>query len=166
MPHSLLTFRKVESEKGLHKNKKLDWDFETATRGGIIGRLINGTVMKIFIAAKLGGAVPLHGEILDSTSYLAISLINVLHNFNMDSAQVVSQWMNTVMNQMEEIAITKHSFHIDEIRKMCEESEAYVLPFHSLLQDMMASTEETAARPKKRLRPGQKELILNREVKF
>jgi hypothetical protein len=164
LPNSLLTVRKMEYEKDLHRDKKWALDLEKSSRSGIIGRLINGAIMKIFIAAKQGGAVSLHGEILDSISYLAIILIVLLHNFNMNTLHVVEHWMSIISEQLEDLAISKHSAHIDKIVDICDEIGRYVLPFHHLCQDMTASAEDVATRPKKRLRPGQIEVILNREV--
>ena len=154
----------MEYEKGLHRREKLDWDLEKSSRSGIIGRLINGAIMKIFITAKQGGAVPIHGEILDSISYLALILVILLHNFNMNTLQVVEHWMSIISEHLEDLAISKHSVHIDKIVDICDGIESYVLPFHHLCQDMIASAEDIAARPKKKLRPGQIEVILNREV--
>ena len=82
--------------------------------------------MKLLVAIKMGGAMALHGELVDSSSYLAITMINLIHNFNMDTLSVMEIWMRHLEDQMEDMAVTKHNFHIEEMRKVAISSENYM----------------------------------------
>ena len=164
LSNCLLTFHKFDKESDCHVTNQ-SWDNSQFSRSGIIGRIIWGVFQKIYIGVKLQGVIPVHGELLDSSAYLAITLINLVHNFNMDTLEDLEIWMSKLEVQMNQIAVSKHNFHIDEVKRMCIDSENYIKPFHDLLLDMVA-TENDTTRKKKKLRTGQVELIINREVLF
>lgn len=159
----LLTFHKLDKETGSH-SQKLDWTLEEQAKGGLVGRLVWGVFQKLFGVIKLGGAVPLHGELADSTSYLALMLINMVHNFNMDTIAAMEVWMATLEQQIEDLAVTKHNTHIDHMRRLCFDSLVYIKPFHELIFDATLPGDKEPAKEKKR--KGQSETIINREVVF
>lgn len=138
-PDIVLTFRKIDNEMDTRPSKKKDKDgksgesAEMQSRAGIIGRLLWGVVQKIFIACKLNGTVPLHGELLDSSSFLATTLISLVHNFSMDSIGQLELWISGIRSDMEDLTVTKHIFHIREAAKICNEMGNYVQPFHDMM---------------------------------
>merc|ERR1719231_1820568 len=121
--------------------------------------LLEGIYQKLLIVMKMNGAVALHGELMDSSAYLAVILINLVHNFNMDTLSVMETWMSILEEQMEDMAITKHNFHIEDMRRMAIASENYMKPFNDLMVAMMQPKGEHV--PGK-IRTGQQELILDR----
>ena len=48
-----------------------------------MGRILWGVFQRLFIVIKAGGATALHGELMDSSAYLSIVLISLIHNFSM-----------------------------------------------------------------------------------
>ena len=158
-----MTFHKSDGEKGAHL-KEHGWDLEKQARGGIIGRLLWGVFQKLLVVSKQNGAVPVHGELLDSSAYLALTLINVIHNFSMDTLSAIELWISHLSSDIEDVAVTKHIVHIDHIRRICADAKAYVQPFHDLIVDMTAMPAESQVASKGR--KNIPELILNREVLF
>ena len=69
--------------------------------------------------------------------------------------------MSTLEEQMEDMAVTKHNFHIEDMRRMAIASENYMKPFNDLMVELMQSKGSHV--PSKK-RSGQEELVLNRDV--
>ena len=157
---NLLTFHKIDHEEDCYLKKK-ERDAEQKSRAGIIGRILWGVYQKLIVVIKMGGAVSLHGDLMDSSAYLAVILINLVHNFNMDTLSVMEVWMSTLEEQMEDMAVTKHNFHIEDMRRMAIASENYMKPFNDLMVELMQSKGSHV--PSKK-RSGQEELVLNRDV--
>ena len=157
---NLMTFHKMDPEDDCFVSK-IERNAEEKSRAGIIGRILWGVYQKLTVAMKLSGAVALHGELIDSSAYLAVILINLVHNFNMDTLSVLEMWMSTLEEQMEDMAVTKHNFHIEDMMRMANASENYMKPFNDLMIDVM-QPKENYKRTKQR--SGQSELMLHRDV--
>lgn len=159
----LLTFHRIDKETDAHRDK-LSLDLDKQARAGIVGRIIWGVVQKLFCIFKQGGTTPSHGEMADSSAYLALMLINLMNNFSMDTLSQVETWIARLEEDMEVMAVTKHSFHLEHLRKICAESDSFVKPFHHLIEEM---TYPADFKIPKKIRIGQAEdHLLNREVVF
>ena len=116
----------------------------TSTSAGVVGRIIWGVIQKIFVAIKVGGAVTVHGELIDSTAYLAVLLISLVHNFNMNSLGNLDVWVRTIESDVKDLAVSKHIFHIRECQKICREMGNYLRPFDQLATDMLSMESRTS----------------------
>ena len=146
--NNLLTFRKLDSEADVtHTSMKGNLEIEQKSKGGIIGRLIWGGFQQLYNVVRAGGADPTHGEMMDSSAYLAIVLISLVHNFNMDIIGSIEYWMDKIEMDMNEIAVGKHMFHLRECEKVCREVDSYIRTFHTIVDDMVL--EDPDAEPVK-----------------
>jgi Mg2+ and Co2+ transporter CorA len=75
---------------------------------------------------------------LDSTGYLAIVMISLIHSFSMDSLGSLEQWLNCIEDDLNFITVTKHIFHIRECKKICTEMDNYMRIFHQIVDDMIS----------------------------
>ena len=120
--------------------------FILISRSGIVGRILWGVVQKIYLTIKVGGAVISHGELIDSTAYLATTIIALIHNFGMNALGSLDIWIDHIEKGLKDITVSKHIFHIRECAKICKEMGQYIYPFNKLANEMQVVAGKCALR--------------------
>ena len=101
-----------------------------------MGRILWGIVQKLYVTLKVGGAVVSHGELVDSTAYLATTIIALINNFSMNALGNLEVWIDYIERGLMDVTVSKHIFHIRECTKICQEMGNYIYPFDKLANEM------------------------------
>ena len=135
---NLLTFRKLDPEADvMHDDRGEEFELLHKSKGGVIGRLVWSVFQRLYIVVRAGGAIAVHGEMMDSSAYLATVLLSLVHNFSMSVIGNIESWMNRIEADMNQIAVGKHMFHLRECEKICREIDIYIRTFHVVVDDMV-----------------------------
>jgi hypothetical protein len=111
-PAACITIRRIENEG---RNKL---PLGSQARLGVIGRIVTGIRMKMFEIIRDKGVSTVAGELTESPAALCSLLISCMHNFSMNSLGVLSNWMNTINEESEDVTVSKHMAHAKDIAKL------------------------------------------------
>jgi hypothetical protein len=94
---------------------------------------------------KCNGSVAVHGEMVDSSGYLFVVIVTLVHNFGISTISDLKMWVDIIERDINFMTVTKHAFHIRECLRMCKEVGLYARRFHAIADDM--SAEDPDAEP-------------------
>jgi hypothetical protein len=72
------------------------------------------------------GITAVAGDLTDSPAALACTLITLVHNFDMNTLGSISNWMNLIANEVDDLAVSKHSSHVSYL------PPCYIVHVHSI----------------------------------
>lgn len=58
------------------------------------------------------GITSVAADLADSPAALAVTLASLVHNFGMNTLGSISSWMTLVANEVDDLAVSKHSTHV------------------------------------------------------
>lgn len=85
-----------------------------------------------------------HGEMMDSSAYLAVVMMSLVHNLSMSALGALEVWVDRIEEETNFIAVTKLNFHIRECTKVCQEMDNYLRVFHTIVEDMISEDPDQA----------------------
>ena len=116
------------------------------SESGIIGRIVAGIRRKLRKVIVGGGVAASGGELADSSAALLAMIIENIHNFAMSSLGSIDLWTLMLQKDIEMCSVTKHAFHIKELREKLDAMKAYVQPIHDILQDIINPDSDLAVK--------------------
>lgn len=134
-PMALITIRKMDGE--LPDTPTQRWGIEQNSRSGIIGSTMGGIWLKLLEVTANEGVVNTAADLDDSSFSLALTIIVLLHNTSMMTTQSMVHWLEAIHNEIEDIAVTKHSKHIEKAEEMLGVLCNYVTSFNEAFQPMV-----------------------------
>jgi hypothetical protein len=134
-PTALITIRKMDGE--LPDTPAGKWGIEQNSRSGIIGSTMGGIWLKLLEVTANEGVVNTAADLDDSSFSLALTIVVLLHNTSMLTTQSLEHWLASIHTEIEDIAVTKHSKHIEKAEEMLVELREYVSTFNEVLEPMV-----------------------------
>lgn len=107
-----------------------DVSFIQQSKTGILGRITFGVWKKLLQVIAHHGTAHLCGELDDSTFALSQLLITMVNSTSMETVQKLDDWSSRVSESIEEVAVTKHSKHMERIKIVTKEVLDYVVSFN------------------------------------
>ena len=129
----LLTFRQLSKAEMSTNGSNVLPNAESLSRQGCVGRILYGVLQKLFVVLKMQGALANHGDLADSVSQLAILIMNLIQNFNMDSVTKFDSWCAVVSKGIEDMVLSKHMQHLKAMKNISREISDYIDPYLTIL---------------------------------
>lgn len=129
-PMALITIRKMDGELPDTPTKK--WGIEQNSRSGIVGSTMSGIWLKLLEVTANEGVVNTAADLDDSAFSLALTIVVLLHNTSMLTTHSLEQWLTAIHTEIEDIAVTKHSKHIEKAEEMLCVLREYVSTFNDM----------------------------------
>lgn len=89
--------------------------------------------------SKNQGVAAIGGELDDSSFALAVVIISLVHNTSMSSLQSLDMWSHHIGAEINDIAVTKHAKHIENLVGLTDEMHDYVAGFNTAVGSLVDS---------------------------
>jgi Ca2+-binding EF-hand superfamily protein len=159
-PNCLLTVRKMDKEEDIISNKLMSnpfkWgkvnpvesgvsammdkeQFSLANRG-VLGRILHGMRSAIGEVIHKKGVCSM-GDLCDSVGALSTHIICELNSFSFGTPMLIEDWINLLEEDIEDMAVTKHNYHLRKLWDILQALEHSVLPLFHFFEDLGTANE-------------------------